>query len=950
VVGGGDTSRAMPFRGDCPTCNLQRARVVSCWSFISSQLLLRHETVSKNSCWRFSSQFCANSFCNSVLRRRRICSRQDSHLVQVACLENFRDSDSRKEESDNGVVCNGADPPSVPWVTEPVAPLGSGRGGFLPYEVAFVQVGDRIWSFETGRFARQAGGAVVVRDGDTMVFCTACTETKNIKSTDFLPFRVDYFERFSSLGKTIGAYHKREGRPSDLEILISRLIDRPLRPMIAEGYFYETQVLSNVFSYDGVHLPDVLAICGCSASLALSSVPMKKTVAAVRVAIDKEDNIVINPDNRVVSTAKLDLVVSGTVDGVLMVEGGAEFVSEDSLMTAVETAHHSIVKICEAIDSLVKRAGKTKFTGKVIVPSEQMISLVDSLAGTELDDALNVFSKKERDEAIERVRAKVIDLALSKWKDSVQQDHQLHSSTPSMEEDEYLDAKLRMSWKKVLSSRMRQFILDKQIRPDGRGLDTIRPIDIIQGPLLRTHGSSLFTRGETQALVVATLGGEENAQHYETLDGEVKLRFYLQYFFPPFSVGEVGKLGPPGRREIGHGRLAERALAPIIPPREAFPYVIRVESNITESNGSSSMASVCGGCLALMEAGVPIRSPVSGVAMGLIVDGSRFAVLTDILGIEDALGDMDFKVAGNTDGVTAVQMDMKVEGIGMDILRQSLYRAREARGRILKTMLDVMPQPKPNLPASVPRICALQIPTKSIGDLIGPGGKHIRNIIEACGGEDVVSIYIGQDGLVSITSSDEEKLKRAVDMVENSVRRVEIGQEYIGKVTRILPFGMFVELFQGKEGWCHISEVGVERVESIDKIIKVGDECKVRVIEIDEKRGVRVSRRLPLLGDEVEEELEKQELEQRQQQNGEDKGKEGDSKDEQGRQRRYRSSRIRTPSTPRDTASRGKPRSPNSTYRRRTTTHMHKDNGWSKGGKESGESDASKIQKEETNQ
>jgi len=351
-----------------------------------------------------------------------------------------------------------------------------------------------------------------------------------------------------------------------------------------------------------------------------------------------------------------------------------------------------------------------------------------------------------------------------------------------------------------------------------------------------------------------------------------------------------------------------------------------------------------------MEAGVPIRSPVSGVAMGLIVDGSRFAVLTDILGIEDALGDMDFKVAGNTDGVTAVQMDMKVEGIGMDILRQSLYRAREARGRILKTMLDVMPQPKPNLPASVPRICALQIPTKSIGDLIGPGGKHIRNIIEACGGEDVVSIYIGQDGLVSITSSDEEKLKRAVDMVENSVRRVEIGQEYIGKVTRILPFGMFVELFQGKEGWCHISEVGVERVESIDKIIKVGDECKVRVIEIDEKRGVRVSRRLPLLGDEVEEELEKQELEQRQQQNGEDKGKEGDSKDEQGRQRRYRSSRIRTPSTPRDTASRGKPRSPNSTYRRRTTTHMHKDNGWSKGGKESGESDASKIQKEETNQ
>ncbi|GJQ13612.1 hypothetical protein GpartN1_g5403.t1 [Galdieria partita] len=947
----------MPIRVVCPTCDHHRARVASCWSFISSQSLLHKNAVCKESRSMFLPQFCSNSFCNSIFRPNRVSKRRFSRQV-LASLATFDESDSSyvdasfgKEESNNKFVENGADSSTGYWEA-PVAPLSSGRGGSLPYEVVFVQVGDRIWSFETGRFARQAGGAVVVRDGDTMVFCTACTETKNIKTTDFLPFRVDYFERFSSLGKTIGAYHKREGRPSDLEILISRLIDRPLRPMIAEGYFYETQVLSNVFSYDGVHLPDVLAICGCSASLALSSVPMKKTVAAVRVAVDKEDNIVINPENKILSTAKLDLVVSGTVDGVLMVEGGAEFVSEDTLMTAVEAAHYSIVKICEAIDSLVKRAGKAKFPGKIIVPSEQMITLVDSLAGTELDQALNVFSKKERDEAIERIRVQVMDATISRWKEN---DNVVHPVDD--EDDEYLDTKLRMSWKKVLSSRMRQFILDKQIRPDGRDLDTIRPIDIIQGPLLRTHGSSLFTRGETQALVVATLGGEENAQHYETLDGEVKLRFYLQYFFPPFSVGEVGKLGPPGRREIGHGRLAERALAPIIPSREDFPYVIRVESNITESNGSSSMASVCGGCLALMEAGVPIRSPVSGVAMGLIVDGSKVAILTDILGIEDALGDMDFKVAGTADGVTAVQMDMKMEGIGMDILRQSLYRAREARVRILKRMLDIMPKPKATLPSSVPRICALQIPTKSIGDLIGPGGKHIRNIIEACGGEDLVSIYIGQDGLVSITSSDEDTLKRAVDMVENSVRRVEIGQEYIGRVTRILPFGMFVELFQGKEGWCHISEVGVERVESIDKIIKVGDECKVRVIEIDEKRGVRVSRRLPLLGEEVEEELEKQELEQKQQQENNEGTNEGESNnDKEGRPKVGRSpgSRMRSSSSHRNTThNRSPPRSlPHTSYRRRPITDVHKNNGLSKDSQKDSESDSSRTTKsndEETN-
>eukprot|EP00871_Galdieria_phlegrea_P002108 jgi/Galph1/2899/GphlegSOOS_G1552.1 len=739
---------------------------------------------------------------------------------------------------------------------EPVAPLSSGRGGSLPYEVVFVQVGEKILSFETGRFARQAGGAVVVRDGDTIVFCTTCTETKNIKTTDFLPFRVDYFERFSSLGKTIGAYYKREGRPSDLEILTARLIDRPLRPMVVEGYFYETQVLANVFSYDGIHLPDVLAICGCSASLALSPVPLKKTVAAVRVVIDREDNLLVNPENKMLSSAKLDLVVAGTVDGILMVEGSAEFVTEDVLMKAVDEAHHYIGKICEAIDALVKRCSKVKFSGNLIVPEDSMIERIHALAGSELDDALNVFSKKEREEALESVKTRVMDMMMKELEE--------RKSTASENamwpmEDEYFEAKLKMGWKKVLSSRLRQFILEKQIRPDGRGLDTIRPIDIIQGPLSRTHGSSLFTRGETQALVVATLGGEENAQRYDTLDGEITLRFYLQYFFPPFSVGEVGKLGPPGRREIGHGRLAERALAPIVPSREKFPYVIRIESNITESNGSSSMASVCGGCLALMEAGVPIISPVSGVAMGLIVEDSKVAILTDILGIEDALGDMDFKVAGTADGITAVQMDMKIEGIEKNILRKALLQAKEARIRILEVMLQTMPSPRRELPASVPRICAVQIPVKRIGDLIGPGGKHVRNIIEACGGEDAVSIFIGQDGVVSVSSSDDATLKRAVEMIENAVRKVEIGQEYIGRVIRILPFGMFVELFEGKEGWCHISEVGVERVENIDKILKVGDECRVRVIEIDEKRGVRVSRRLPLLGEETEKELEKQE-------------------------------------------------------------------------------------------
>eukprot|EP00871_Galdieria_phlegrea_P000871 jgi/Galph1/1785/GphlegSOOS_G439.1 len=556
--------------------------------------------------------------------------------------------------------------------------------------------------------------------------------------------------------------------------------------MVVEGYFYETQVLANVFSYDGIHLPDVLAICGCSASLALSPVPLKKTVAAVRVVIDREDNLLVNPENKMLSSAKTRF-------------GGccAEFVTEDVLMKAVDEAHHYIGKICEAIDALVKRCSKVKFSGNLIVPEDSMIERIHALAGSELDDALNVFSKKEREEALESVKTRVMDMMMKELEE--------RKSTASENamwpmEDEYFEAKLKMGWKKVLSSRLRQFILEKQIRPDGRGLDTIRPIDIIQGPLSRTHGSSLFTRGETQALVVATLGGEENAQRYDTLDGEITLRFYLQYFFPPFSVGEVGKLG--------HGRLAERALAPIVPSREKFPYVIRIESNITEI-------------------------PVSGVAMGLIVEDSKVAILTDILGIEDALGDMDFKVAGTADGITA-----------------ALLQAKEARIRILEVMLQTMPSPRRELPASVPRICAVQIPVKRIGDLIGPG---------ACGGEDAVSIFIGQDGVVSVSSSDDATLKRAVEMIENAVRKVEIGQEYIGRVIRILPFGMFVELFEGKEGWCHISEVGVERVENIDKILKVGDECRVRVIEIDEKRGVRVSRRLPLLGEETEKELEKQE-------------------------------------------------------------------------------------------
>jgi len=683
-----------------------------------------------------------------------------------------------------------------------------------------ISIAGRDLVFETGKLARLAGGAVTLRSGDTILLATACRGAVPSAETDFLPLRIDYVEKFSSTGKTLGGFIKREGKPTEREILTCRLIDRPLRPMFDDGYFHELQVLTYVLSYDGVHSPDPLAICAASAALVLSDIPLIKPVAGVRVGLI-DGKFVVNPTLQEMEKSTLDLMLAGTEDAILMIEGYADFLTEEQILDAVNEGHAAIKIICQALSEWQTVAGKPKVRSDLRVPPQHLVDAIDKLIADDLKKAFRTKAKQERNDALDAAEEK-INLEF----------------LPEGKEHTHLKANVQMAFKKLQAQYMRQMILEENVRADGRKTDQIRPIAVEVGLLPRTHGSALFTRGETQALAVCTLGGESMAQRYEDLNGDKYRRFYLQYFFPPFSVGEVGRMGAPGRREIGHGKLAEVSLTAILPPQEDFPYVIRLESNILESNGSSSMASVCGGCLALMDAGVPIKRPVAGIAMGLILEGEKFAILSDILGDEDFLGDMDFKVAGDAQGITAFQLDIKVEGITTQIMKAALAQAKEGRLHILHKMLEVCSKPKENLSQYAPRIETVQVKPSKIGLIIGPGGKQIRAIIEESGAD----IDIDDSGIVSISANSQEAILKAKELIHNLVSELEIGKTYSGTIVSIKDFGVFVKIFE-KEGLCHISEYDHRRIADLHDVCKEGDKIEVKVLDINDRGQVKLSRK-----------------------------------------------------------------------------------------------------------
>ncbi|MBM3200985.1 MAG: polyribonucleotide nucleotidyltransferase [Chlamydiae bacterium] len=678
--------------------------------------------------------------------------------------------------------------------------------------------------FETGKVARQANGAVMLSSGHTTILATACATKQAGPDVDFFPLRVDYQEKFSSAGKTLGGFLKREGKPTEKEVLVSRLIDRPIRPMFEDGFYNEVQILSYVLSYDENHATEPLAICAASAALVISDIPLIKPVAGVRVGM-KNDMFIINPSEAELAGSELDLMLAGTEDAILMIEGYAKFLTEETVLAAIAEGHEAIKTICKALSDWQNVVGKEKMKAELRLPPQELVQSIENMVGEELSACYTIKQKLEREAAIEKVTEKVNAHFL-----------------PEGQENAHSPSIVQAAFKKVSSKLMRKVILEKNIRCDGRSTTEIRPISIETSFLGRTHGSTLFTRGETQTIAVCTLGGESMGQRYEDLQGEGLRRFYLQYSFPPFSVGEVGRVGAPGRREVGHGKLAERSLQAILPASEAFPYTIRLESNITESNGSSSMASVCGGCLAMMDAGVPIKRPVAGIAMGLILEEGRFSILSDILGVEDALGDMDFKVAGDQDGITAFQMDIKVEGITLDIMKAALTQAKEGRIHILQKMLDAMPKSRENLSKYAPRIESIQIKQSKIGTVIGPGGKQIRAIIEETG----VEIDINDEGIVNISSNNAEALEKAKAIIHNLTAEVEIGKVYKGPVVGIQPFGVFVKLVGGKEGLCHISELSHQRVQNIEDYIKEGDELEVKVLDINDRGQIKLSRKVLL--------------------------------------------------------------------------------------------------------
>lgn len=680
-----------------------------------------------------------------------------------------------------------------------------------------MELAGRTLTFSTGKIARQSCGAVMVQYGDTVLLSTVNRSKEPRKENDFFPLTVDYIEKFYAAGKFPGGFNKREGKPSTNATLTARLIDRPIRPMFPDGFNYDVHIVNTVFSFDEKNTPDYLGIIGSSMALMLSDLPFLGPVAGVVIGY-KNGEFILNPTPEDLETSELELSVAGTREAINMVEAGANELDEETMLKAIMFAHENIKKICDFQEAFAKEVGKEKmeFVKPEVMPLVK--NFIDERGMERLQAAVLTLGKKNREEAVDSLEEELLE--------TFKVENYGEGEEVEIPEDVLIEFK--GYYHDLMKKLVRDAILYHKHRADGRKTTEIRPLFAEVNCLPIPHGSAMFTRGETQAVVITTLGTKEDEQLVDDLEKEYYKKFYLHYNFPPYSVGETGRMGSPGRRELGHGSLAERALKYVIPSEEEFPYTIRVVSEITESNGSSSQASICGGSLSLMAAGVPIKEHVAGIAMGLIKEGDEFTVLTDIMGLEDHLGDMDFKVAGTKNGITALQMDIKITGITEEIMRIALKQALDARNEILELMNNTIPAPAP-IKSNVPRIYQMNIPTDKIAVLIGPGGKNIKGIIDQTG----ATIDINDDGKVSIFCKDEAALNETVKLVNSFVKDVEVGEVYSGKVVSIQKFGAFMEILPGKEGLLHVSEISQERVEKVEDVLKVGDVFDVKVISTD---------------------------------------------------------------------------------------------------------------------
>ncbi|MEO1929440.1 MAG: polyribonucleotide nucleotidyltransferase [Gammaproteobacteria bacterium] len=678
-------------------------------------------------------------------------------------------------------------------------------------------INDQKVTIETGKIARQANGSVFVSCEGTSILATVAAKKEASPDQSWFPLTVNYQEKTYAAGRIPGGFFKREGRPSEKETLISRLIDRPLRPSFPNGFLNDVQVIITVVSLNPEVQTDILSLIGASAALSISDIPFNGPIGGIRVGYI-DNKYVINPSVSNMENSKLDLVIAGTKDAILMVESEAEILSEEIMLEAVMTGHNEIKNIINGIEELVTEAGKDKWIIDEIVKDETLKNKIEEVAAGKINSAYQIADKVSRQNELDQIKSDIEQTIID-------------------QSEEYESSDIKSEFKQIEKEIVRSRILDGQPRIDGRDTETVRDITIDLNILERTHGSALFTRGETQALVATTLGTERSSQIIDALEGEYKDKFMLHYNFPPYSVGETGFIGSPKRREIGHGKLARRSLEAVLPDMTKFPYTIRLVSEITESNGSSSMATVCGSSLALMQAGVPIKSHVAGIAMGLVKDGDNYKVLTDILGDEDHLGDMDFKVAGTTDGITALQMDIKIDGITKSIMKDALEQAKKAKLHILKIMNEAIKEPSVNYSPYAPSIITITVAKDKIRDVIGKGGATIRSLTEVTGAQ----IDINDDGLVTIASVDQSSGQMAKEKIELLTADVEVDKIYEGRVAKIMDFGAFVTILPGKDGLVHISEISQERVESVNDVLSEGQVIKVKVIEIDKQRRIRLS-------------------------------------------------------------------------------------------------------------
>lgn len=672
---------------------------------------------------------------------------------------------------------------------------------------------------ETGRMAKQADGAVTVQLGGTVVLVTAVCSKEAREGLDFFPLTCEYQEKTYAAGKIPGGFFKREGRPSEKEILTARLIDRPIRPLFEKGFINEMQIVAIVISSDGENDSDVLAMFGASCALTISDIPFAGPIAAVRVG-RVDGKFVINPTFKELTSSDIDLVVAGNRDSVLMVESGSNELSEDDVLDAIKFGHKEMQPLIDLQEEMVTACGKEKREITLHNADEELLKEVRKAAVSRLGEINRLHTKEQREEAMHKLCTELIEKFVT-------------------EESEYTEKDVKSALYEAEKEEVRKFIVEKKTRVDGRKFDEIRQITCEVGVLPRTHGSGLFTRGQTQSLSVTTLGTSADEQMIDALEGEMQKSFMLHYNFPPFSVGEVRPMRGPGRREIGHGALAERALKPVMPNKDKFPYTVRVVSDILESNGSSSMATVCASTLSLMDAGVPISGPVSGIAIGLVKEGKDTIILTDIGGVEDHYGDMDFKVAGTKNGITALQMDLKIQGISYEVLKEALNIGKKARLTILDKMIHVIEQPKNAVSAFAPKIVVLKINPEKIGAVIGPGGKVIKKIIQDTG----ATVDIDDDGTVQIAGTDPKSIDMAVAIVKGITEEPEVGRIYKGKVKRIMNFGAFVEILPGKEGLVHVSELAAKFVKNVEDVVKLGDEFDVKLVEIDEQGRLNLSKK-----------------------------------------------------------------------------------------------------------